>query len=159
PLAGDGWTVTGRVALAAALARLRRPREPVPDRARPRAGAARSASLAGGERTPLALGDLRRGRTLGLVAPSAVHPAVVEVLDLAHELVDDLVDRGLHVGRGLSGAQCVSLEVNGRLGHLRVGNRRVPFDGELDLDLSQIVDAAVELVELPLDIAPHRIVH
>src|SRR4029077_14229815 len=73
--------------------------------------------------------------------------------------VDELVDSGLHVGRGLPRAQRVPLEMDGCLGNLRVGDRRVPLDGQLDLDLGQLVDAAVELVELPLDIAPHGVGH
>ena len=84
---------------------------------------------------------------------------VVQVPDLTDELVGELVDRGLHVAGGLARTQRAALEVDGCLGNLRLGDRRVPLDRELDLDLRQLVHAAVELLELPLDIAPHGVAH
>ena len=84
---------------------------------------------------------------------------VVAVVDLAHELVGELVDRGLHVARGLARAQRVALEVDGRLGDLRLGDAGVVLDRQLDLDLRQLVDATVELLELPLYVAPHGVAH
>ena len=95
----------------------------------------------------------------GFNVPAAVDALVVQVPDLPDELVGELVDRGLHVAGGLARAQRAALEVDGRLGNLRLGDRRVPLDRELDLDLRQLVDAAVELLELPLDIAPDGVVH
>src|SRR5207245_5117779 len=133
-----------------------------PNRDPPAAGAARSAFPACAERAPLALGDLRLDRTLErrlLAVPAPADPLVVEVPDLPGELVRQLVDRVLHVARGLAGSQRPALEMDGRLGDLRVGDRRVPLDRELDLDLGQLVDAAVELLELPLDVAPHGVAH
>src|SRR5690242_19740476 len=91
--------------------------------------------------------------------PAAADSLVVEVPDLPGELVRQLVDRGLHLACGLAGSQRPALEVDGRLGDLRVCNRRIPLDRELDLDLRQLVDAAVELLELPLDVAPHGVAH
>ena len=77
----------------------------------------------------------QRRRELDLV--DVLAPAdrlVVPVGDLADELVGELVDRRLHVGRRLACAQRRSLEVDGRLGDLRVRDGRVLLHRELELD-------------------------
>ena len=61
-------------------------------------------------------------------------------LDLAADVLGQLVDRVQHLGRGLVGAQRDTLQVQGRLGDLPVGDRRVALLGELDLERRQLRD-------------------
>src|SRR5262249_51908758 len=84
---------------------------------------------------------------------AAGNALLVQVPHLADELVRELVDRRLHVPRGLTRAQRAALEMHGRLGDLRLRDRRVPLDRELDLDLCQLVHAAVELLNLSRSMA------
>src|SRR6516165_1873019 len=84
---------------------------------------------------------------------------VMAIADLAHELVCELVDRGLHVAGSLARAQRPPLEVDDRLGDLRVGDGRVLLHCKLELDSCRVVDTTLELSELPLGVASDRVIH
>src|SRR5436190_14465741 len=87
--------------------------------------------------------------------PSAALGAVV--LDLATELVGQLVDRRLHVRGGLARTQRRPLRPDGCLRHLICRDRRVLLDAQLELDLRQLVQLAVELAQLLFGIPADRI--
>src|SRR5437763_431503 len=67
-------------------------------------------------------GRAGRGGGTGLTALATLYPMA---LDLDGELVADQVYRVQHVGRGVPGAQGHALEVQSRLGDLRLGDRGV----------------------------------
>ena len=127
---------------APALARsTRRRADDYAGRAPPRAGAARSASPSCAGRAPLALGDLRLDR----VRDSSTSSTCLRPLDAlvvrsstwrTSLSASSSIAAFMSVAR-LARAQRAALEVDGRLGDLRVGDRRVLLDGELELDLGR----------------------
>jgi hypothetical protein len=100
---------------------------------------------------PLRSGPVGAG---GSASPGASLVAVAR--DLALELVDELVDRRPHVGRGLAGAQHRAFRPDRGLGHVVGGDRGVALDRELQLD-ARILELPLELRELPLRIAADRV--
>src|SRR5205085_11757783 len=78
-------------------------------------------------------------------------------LHLPFELVDELVDRRPHVGRRLARAQRRALRPDRRLGDVVRRDRRVALDAELELDLRRIGQLPLELPELVLGVAAHRV--
>src|SRR6476646_1840609 len=85
--------------------------------------------------------DLRLGladrRRAGLAHPAAL---VAMALDLAGELLLAEVDRVAQVARPVARAQRHALEVEGRLGDLVLGDRRVALLRELDLEVGEVRD-------------------
>ena len=99
-------------------------------------------------------------RTSGRNAVAACLPApalATGVLHLAKQLVGQLVNRGLHVGRGLGDAKRRALRPDCQLRDLVVGDRRVLLDAKLELDLSQVVQLAAELAHLFLGVPANRV--
>ena len=96
-------------------------------------------------------GSWLRGRAVVAVVLAGT-PLLAVTLDLALELVHELVDRGLHVLGGLARAQDRPLRPDGRLGDLVRGDGRVLLDGELELDSRRILHEPVELGQLVLGV-------
>src|SRR5581483_5962687 len=99
---------------------------------------------------------VRAGLCLG-VAARLDAPLLAIALHLALELVGELVDRRLHVGRGLARAQRRALREDRRLGDVAVRDRGVALLGELDLDLGLVGELLLELPELPLGVLADRL--
>ena len=79
------------------------------------------------------------------------------MVDLAEQLVRQLVDRRFHVGRRLLDAERRPLCPDGHFGHLVVSDRRVLLDTELQLDLRKLVQLTVELLHLFLGVPADRV--
>src|SRR3954452_12319086 len=115
-----------------------------------RCGSARAVSVGG-------LARCRRGRRV--TRPGAVHPLVVDPLELVSDLVDDAVERGPGVGRGGVRLHQVAREVHGHLALLRLGHPRVAHLGELDVDTPDVGRELRELAELAAAVGVDRAVH
>src|SRR6185312_276792 len=94
---------------------------------------------------------LRSARGTALAALLAV------ALDLARELLLALHDRVLHVRRGRAGAQRDALEVERRLRDVAIGDRRVALLAQLDLELGQLGDLALDRAKALLDVLPQAV--
>src|SRR5687768_1798963 len=75
-------------------------------------------------------------------------PLVAVLLDLAGEVLGHQVDRMPHVGGALARAQRHPLQVQGRLGDLRLANGRVALLAQFELELRERGDLPRHLVEL-----------
>src|SRR4051794_16374484 len=106
-----------------------------------------AASLAGrSDRLGQALVARRRRARL---APRP--PLVAVALDLAREVLRAEVDRVRELARGLPAAQRDPLEVQGRLGHLVLGDRGVALLEHLDLETGELGHLLAHLREALLD--------
>ena len=92
---------------------------------------------------------------MGLAAVAAL---VAVALDLPGELLDDEVQRVVHVRRGVARAQRHPLQVERRLGDLAVGDRGVALLVDLDLQAGQLRDLLDHLAQAALQAcaAAHR---
>ena len=134
--------------LAPVRARVVRQRHPV--RRRPDGEA--TARSPRPERAPRARRALR-------APPRLVHDLVAAALDLTLELVDEQVGSGLVRGGSLAAVEVRALDVELGLDEMVVGDLRVSLTVEDDLDERLVVEAAPELCELRLDVAPDPVVH
>src|SRR5581483_10414443 len=102
--------------------------------------------------------SLRSGEVAVMLSVAARldDPALPVGLHLSLELLDETVDRGLHVERRPAGAQRRPLREDRRLGHLALGDRRVSLLGELQLDLCLAGELLRELRELSLGVLADR---
>src|SRR5688500_6704811 len=91
-------------------------------------------------------------------APGLLAAALLAVpLDLALELLDQLVDRRLIRGRRLARTQGRTLRPDRGLRNVVVRDRRVVLERELQLDLGRIGELPLELADLLLGVSPDRI--
>src|SRR5581483_3957423 len=94
-----------------------------------------------------------------LVDLPLAHLLVALGINLPAQLLDELVDRRLHVARRLAGAQRVALEPDRGLCNLVRGDGRIAFHCELDLDARGCMHVPLELRELALRVGPDRVAH
>ena len=91
--------------------------------------------------------------------PRLVDDLVATALDLTLELVDEQVGGGLVRRRRLAAVEIRPLHVQLGLDEMVVGDLRVALAVEDDFDERLVVEAAPELRELRLDVAPDTVVH
>src|SRR5207248_9494208 len=100
---------------------------------------------------------IRLGRRRAVVARPGAPTLLTVARDLALELVDELVDRRLHVVGGLACSERRTLGPDRPLGDVARRDRRVPLDAQLDLHLGRVGELPLELAELLLGIAADRL--
>src|SRR3954454_2398276 len=101
-----------------------------------------------GNRRRIGLVGVVVGHVLGLAAGALLAVA----LPLPLELLGDQVDRRVHVGGRLPGAQHRALCPDRRLGHLAVADARVVLDDQLELAAALVGKVACQLAQLLLGV-------
>src|SRR6266511_301360 len=83
----------------------------------------------------------------------ALAPLLTMALHLAPQVLGNLVNRVQHLGGRLPGAEGHPLQVQGRLGHLAVGDRRVALLRQLHLEDRELGNLLADPSEPLLDVA------